>query len=164
MKIAVVDIENAKDKKLKVEFNDFIEDVPTESPIKAEFVFEDLRQTIRAVGKISADMILQCNRCLEEFVLEADVDVDECFYKTELFSEHKNEREVKFEAIGQDLNGANEIDVKDLIYQSLILYVPNDCVCDINCNGDESVNKYLTQKSIDPRLEIFKNIKIEKDK
>ena len=55
MKIAINDIENAKDKKLKVEFNDFIEDVPTEGKICGEFVFEDLRHMVRVKGKITAD-------------------------------------------------------------------------------------------------------------
>lgn len=150
MKVAIHDIENAKNKKLNVQFKDFIEEVPTEGAIEADFVFEDLRHMIRVQGSIKADMILTCNRCLEEFVLEADVDVDECYYKTELFSEHKSEREIKFEAIGQDLMGAEEIDVKDLIYQSLILYVPNDCVCDINCNGGTTnLKDYLSTTEID---------------
>ena len=120
MKVSVSEIENAKDKRLEVIFDNTIESIPTEGNIKATLIFEDLNVSIHVTGKIEADMILQCNRCLEDFVYESEVDVDECYYKTNLFSEYKQERELKYDAIGEDLNGSDEIDVEDLIYQSLM--------------------------------------------
>ena len=92
------------------------------------------------------------------------INVEEFFTKYTLNETGASEFEIKQDSFIEDLNGSNEIDITDLIYQSVILNIPNKLVCDINCNGDESVNKYLNQKAIDPRLEIFKNIKIEKDK
>lgn len=135
MKVSVNEIENSKDKQLEVVFDEEIAEIPTEGNIKANLLFKDLNVSIQVTGTIEADMILQCNRCLEDFVYESRVNVDECYYKTNLFNEYKQERELKYDSIGEDLNGSDEIDVTDLIYQSLILSVPNECVCDINCNG-----------------------------
>jgi len=147
MKINIDDIENSKDKRLEITFDDCIDGVPTKGNIKADLVFQDLDVSIHVTGKIEAGMIVQCRRCLEEFVYESSVDVDECYYKTNLFPEYKQERELKYEAIGEDLNGSGEIDVEDLIYQSLILSVPNDCVCDINCNGGmTNLKDYISPK------------------
>lgn len=135
MKVSVNEIENAKDKQLEVSFDEVIAEIPTEGNVQANLTFKDLNVSIQVTGTIEADMILQCNRCLEDFVYETKVNVDECYYKTNLFNEYKQERELKYDSIGEDLNGSDEIDVTDLIYQSLILSVPNECVCDINCNG-----------------------------
>ena len=60
-----------------------------------------------------------------------------------------------------DLNGADEIDIYDLLYQSVILQLPNKQVCGINCKG----GKFLRddEKFIpDERMAVFKTIKIEK--
>ena len=144
MKILVTDIENANKGILQVKFDDYIEDIKTEGKVLADLVFKDLSQTIQVEGTISASMVLQCNRCLEDFVFDTKFDINECYYKDELFTEYKQERELKLEALGQDLCGNNEIDVTDLIYQSLILAIPNNCVCDINCNGGSTnLSKYL---------------------
>jgi len=60
-----------------------------------------------------------------------------------------------------DLNGEKEIDIYDLLYQSVILSLPNKKVCGINCNegmfvSDEDI------KIHDDRMDIFKTIKIER--
>ena len=53
----------------------------------------------------------------------------------------------------------NEIDIYDLLYQSVILNIPNKKVCGINCNeglfvSDEDMEVH------DERMDVFKNIKI----
>ena len=61
-----------------------------------------------------------------------------------------NSTNIKLEESKECLScGADEIDVKDLIYQSLILYVPNDCVCDINCNGGSTNLKDYLKPSLE---------------
>ena len=75
----------------------------------------------------------------------------------------KQENHPKHNFFAVDLDGAREIDLTDLMYQTLILSLPNKFVCDINCNGDEAINKYIKKELQDPRLEIFKTIKTEKD-
>ena len=79
----------------------------------------------------------------------------------------KNVAEEDIQKMEQDilafLNGKDEINISDFVYQSVILHIPNKLVCDINCNGSEIVNKYIKTDFTDPRLEVFKNIKLEKE-
>ena len=108
-------------------------------------------------------MILTCDLCLKEFEKELKIKVEEFFTKYSLNESYDNEFELKQDGFIEDLDGKNEIDITDFVYQSVILNIPNKLVCDINCKGDENLNKYIKTDFTDPRLELFKNIKIEKD-
>ncbi len=59
------------------------------------------------------------------------------------------------------MNGAKEIDIYDLLYQSVILSLPNKKVCGINCNEGYFVSEDKF-KPHDSRMDVFKNIEIEK--
>ena len=82
------------------------------------------------------------------------------FAKNALQEEYGQETEIKDGDFITDLNGAENIDIYDLLYQSVILNLPNKKVCGINCNGD----KFLKEENLsDPRLDVFKNIKINEN-
>ena len=86
--------------------------------------------------------------------------LDELYSKGSLLGEYQEsgqEFEIKDGQFVTDLNGENEIDIYDLLYQSVILNLPNKKVCGINCKGREFLEE---QEIIDPRLEVFKNIQI----
>jgi uncharacterized metal-binding protein YceD (DUF177 family) len=81
------------------------------------------------------------------------------YAKNSLLDEYGQETELKNGQFVTDLNGENEIDIYDLLYQSVILNLPNKKVCGINCKG----NKFLKEENLsDPRLDVFKNIQIRK--
>ena len=164
MKINITDIENTENKLKEIKFSEIFEEFNKDVPVKAKLTAEVIGSLIKITGQINADLIHTCDMCLKEFSQKYEIKVEEFFTKYSLSEEYESEFELKQDGFIEDLNGNDEIDITDFVYQSIILNIPNKLVCDINCNGDESVNKYLTQKSIDPRLEIFKNIKIEKDK
>lgn len=164
MKINITDIENTENKSKKIEFSEIYEEFNKDIPVVAKLNAEIIGNLIKITGNIEAKLVHTCDMCLKEFVKEYKIKVEEFFTKYSLSEEYESEFELKQDGFVEDLNGSDEIDVTDFVYQSVILNIPNKLVCDINCNGDESVNKYLNQKAIDPRLEIFKNIKIEKDK
>ena len=96
---------------------------------------------------------------LHAYIFDGDVGVGkETFAKTSLYEEYGQETEIKEGQFITDLNGADNIDVYDLLYQSVILNLPNKKVCGINCNGD----KFLKEENLsDPRLDVFKNIQIQ---
>ena len=164
MKINITDIENTENKIKEIEFSEIYEEFNKDVPVKAKLSAEVIGNLIKITGNINAILIHTCDMCLKEFSEEYKIKVEEFFTKYSLSEEYESEFELKQDGFVEDLNGSDEIDITDFVYQSIILHIPNKLVCDINCNGDESVNKYLNQKAIDPRLEIFKNIKIEKDK
>ena len=80
------------------------------------------------------------------------------FAKEKIQDDYGQEFELKDGQFVTDLDGKDEIDIYDLLYQSVILNLPNKKVCGINCNGD----KFLKEEDLsDPRLDVFKNIQIK---
>ena len=164
MKISISDIENNHNKVADINFSEIIEEFNDELPVNATLKVEIISDYVKIKGNIKATLKLICDVCLKEFEEKFDINVEEFFTKTKLNEDEANEFEIKNDGFIEDLNGEDEIDLTDFIYQCVTIHIPNKIVCDINCNGDENLEKYLKENSIDPRLEIFKQIKIkEKD-
>lgn len=163
MKISIDDIKNAKNSALLVKFDENINGIVTDEPIHAEIVFSAFGGCINANGKIVANVKMECDRCLKEFSQKIEADVDETYVLGRLNDGSSHEIELKEGDFVTDLCGEDEIDVDDLIYQSVILNIPNPSVCDINCNGGALVEKYTHKETTDPRLDVFKNMKIKKE-
>ncbi len=166
MKISIDDIKNAKDQSLKISFDNEVKDLSTQGPVKAELIFKAFGKYINVKGTIVANVKLVCDRCLKDFVKNIEVDVDETYLLGHLIPSEDahsgQELELKDGDFVTELYDTDEVDVEDLIYQSVTLNIPNPCVCDINCNGDPEMQKYLKKEISDPRLEVFKNLKINK--
>ena len=164
MKVLISDIEQNANKKAILNFSEIIEEFNKEKPIEAKLEIEVLGTTIKITGKIHAEVKLNCDLCLKEFTKIIEIDVQEAYTRYNLNDGNNTEYEIKTDCFTEDLNGSDEIDITNFIYQCVILNIPNKLVCDIKCKGDENLKKYIKEERIDPRLEIFKKIKIEKDK
>lgn len=167
MKISIDDIKNAKDQSLKINFDNEVKNLSTDGNVVAELIFKAYGKFINAKGKIVANVKLVCDRCLKDFTNKIEVDVDETYILGRLIPSEDahsgQEIELKDGDFVTELTDTNEIDVDDLIYQSVTLNIPNPCVCDINCVGDPEMEKYMKKEISDPRLEVFKNLKIKKE-
>ena len=167
MNISIDDIKNSKDHSLKISFENNVKDLATEGPATAELIFSAFGSYIQVTGTIVANVKLICDRCLKDFVKKIEVDVDETYMlgsvKSAKEAHSGQEIELKDGDFITELNGQDYIDVDDLIYQSVTLNIPNPSVCDINCNGSPEIEKYLKKEISDPRLEVFKNLKITKE-
>lgn len=163
MKINVSDIENSPNKTKEVKIPEIFEEFNKTTPVEADLVATVFGNYVKITGNIKATVNLICDVCLKEFSRDFDINVEEFFTKTKLNEEDFQEFEIKNDGFIEDLNGKDEIDLRDLIYQCVSLHIPNKIVCDINCNGEGNLEKYLKKDVTDPRLEIFKKIKIEKD-
>ena len=164
MKINITEIENLETKSKSFKFEEIIDEFNDVDPVCADINVEIIGNLIIVKGEINANVNLVCDVCLKDFTKQMNVKFEEFFTKYNLNEDYGKEYEIKNDGFVEDLNGSNEIDITDLVYQTVILNIPNKLVCDINCNGDDSLSKYLKTEIIDPRLEVFKNIKIEKDK
>ena len=166
MKISIDDIKNSKNQSLKVDFDNDVKGLETEGSVCAELVFSAYGSYINVKGKIIANVKLVCDRCLKDFIQKIDVDVDETYtlgrLKPSSEAHSGQEIELKDGDFVVELAGEQEIDVDDLIYQSVTLNIPNPCVCDINCVGDSEIEKYIKKEVSDPRLDVFKTINIKK--
>ncbi len=157
--VSIEDIENSKDKTLNCKFENEIEGINSKGPIKADLILKSLGDFIEVEGKVNGTVILECDLCLKEFEYDLAFDIDEMFAKYARMDEYGQETELKEGQFITDLNGEDKIDIYDLLYQSVILNLPNKKVCGINCNGD----KFLKEENLsDPRLDVFKNIQIDK--
>ena len=164
MKVIISEIENLQDGLLQLEFSEIIEEFNKNVPVTATIIVSSLdKNYINVSGSINALLELKCDNCFKSFEKEFSFKIDEMFVKNQLFDDYKEEMELKEGNFVEELHGADEIDITDLIYQSVILNIPNKLVCDINCIGDEKIEQYTKKENSDPRLEIFKSIKIEKD-
>ena len=158
-KILIEDIEKESDKTLAYEFEFYIEEL--DSDVFADLEFKSLGEFVEVVGNVNGKIKLTCDRCLNEFDYDLDIKIQETYAKHSLQDEYSQEFELQRGQFVTDLNGEKEIDVYDLLYQSVILNLPNKKVCGINCNegmfvSDEDINIH------DDRMDVFKSIKIER--
>ena len=158
-KISIQDIEENKDKVFHFDFDDEISEIKAD--IKASLDFASLGDFIEVSGNVTGTIKLNCDLCLDEFDYKLDFPIKETFAKTSLYEEYGQETEIKEGQFITDLNGADEIDVYDLLYQSVILQLPNKKVCGINCRGGNFA-KDDSGFIQDERMAVFKSIKIEK--
>ena len=156
--VSIESIENAKNGVLEYKFFDEIKEVNSKEPIEAFLKLTNLGEFIEVSGNVKGTLILQCDVCLEDFEYKIDFDIDEMYAKRALSESYAQETEIKDGDFMTDLNGAENIDIYDLLYQSVILNLPNKKVCGINCNGKEFLKQ---EDQTDPRMEVFKNIKFE---
>ena len=158
-KIKISELENSKNKFLHLDIEDNL--LEPKADIKASLDVTSLGEFISIKGNISGTVKLICDLCLKEYDYKLDFDIDEMFAKGSVFDDEKQEVEIKEGQFVTDLNGAEEIDIYDLLYQSVILELPNKKVCGINCKED-FFEKDDSFKVHDERMDIFKTIKIEK--
>ena len=156
--VSIDDIENAEHKTIHYKFNKKIEGIDSVTPISANLIIKSLGDFIQVCGNVKGILNLECDLCLKNFEYNLDFNLDETFAKRTLLDEYGKETELKEGQFIIDLNGQNEIDIYDLLYQSVILNLPNRKVCGINCNGDT----FLQEEEIsDSRMDVFKNIQIQ---
>ena len=157
-KISIEDLENTPSKSLNFHFEDKIEGLNCLTPVTSDLEIKSLGEFIEVRGNAKGTVKLECDLCLNEFDYKFNFDIDEMFAKHTLLDDYGQEFELKDGQFVTDLNGADEIDIYDLLYQSVILNLPNKKVCGINCNG----GNFLKEENLsDPRLDVFKNIQIK---
>ena len=156
--VTIDEIENSNDKTVYYDFNQKIDGINSVGPISAELTIKSLGEFIEISGNVKGILKLECDLCLKEFEYNLDFNIDEIFAKNALLDEYGQETEIKDGQFITDLNGEDKIDIYDLLYQSVILNLPNKKVCGINCNGDNFLKE---QELSDPRLDVFKNIQIQ---
>jgi len=156
--ISIEELENTKDKYMHIQFHDFIEGLDLVEPLDADLEVKSLGDFVEISGNVKGIVKLVCDFCLKEFDYKLDFSISEMFAKTSLLEGYGQELELKGDQFVTDLCGEDKIDICDLLYQSVILNIPNQKVCGINCNRGE----FPTEDEVaDPRLEVFKNLKID---
>ena len=165
MYININEIQKSENGILRVNFAEGIEGIDSEGIVKAEVTLKYAHSTIEVKAHVNLDINVECVRCLKRVIIPLNFEIDEVYVLGGLYQEYPQEIELTTNNFVEDLKKDEEkIDITDLIYQSIILNMPNNYVCDINCmESDEGYQKFLKQDIIDPRLQVFKDIKIKKE-
>ena len=143
-KISIEELENSPSKTLDFHFEEKIKELNCVTPIISDLEITSLGDFIEVKGNVKGIVKLECDLCLKEFDYKLDFLIDEMFAKDQLLDDY-----------------GLEFELKDGQFVTVILNLPNKKVCGINCNGD----KFLKEENLsDPRLDVFKNIKIEDKK
>ena len=158
-KISIEELENQKNKTCHIDFDEEMPEIKAD--VKADLDVTSLGEYIEVKGQVNGSIKLECDLCLEPFDYKLDFPIDEMYAKNSLYEEYAQETEIKEGQFVTDLNGSDEIDIYDLLYQSVILNFPNKKVCGINCKGGNFA-KDDDGFIQDERMAVFKSIKIEK--
>ena len=159
--VTIDEIENSANKTVWYDFDSKIEDVNSDGNIIANLELKSVGDFVQVTGNVKGTLNLECDLCLNPFKYKMDFDIEELFAKYALYNDYSQEIELKEGQFITDLNGSGEIDVYDLLYQSVILNLPNKKVCGINCNEGLFVSDEEMEVP-DNRMDVFKNIKIDK--
>jgi uncharacterized protein len=163
LKVNLKDLKYKFNETLKIDFCEKIPDIDSDKVTgKIEVSLTPYGADVH--GKVETKVKLQCDRCLEEFEYLLTADINEKFVQTPSVDIEKNSKEIelKEEDFVQVLNSEKEIDISDLVYQTLILNLPFKKLCSSDCKGIEAYIPTIEEDNIDPRLKIFKKLSDEK--
>ena len=115
-------------------------------------------------GNLDVNIELECSRCLKIFEEIINVNIDEKYFKGAKTPITSKEHQMKSVDFAEELDGCEEIDLSDLIYQSIIVSVPSQVLCNENCEGIEELKKYIKADENTQRIEIPLNVKNKDNK
>lgn len=126
-----ISIKDIPEEGLKLIFDEFkeIEDVKILSNIKGEATFEWVSGNILLRGKFKTDILLSCDRCLEEFSFEIN---DEFLYT--IMDVNKREFHSEDESSIIYFDG-EKIQFIEVLHEQIILQIPHKILCTENCKG-----------------------------
>lgn len=135
--------------------------------LKVTLWLESSPDGIRTKGDIQGYVAVECTRCLEEYRLELNIDVDEFFRRPGLVVlEERGRRTALEEAPEEDeyVIEAGAIDLNLLVNDAVMLNLPIRRLCSGGCRGLCSVcGRNLNRgecgcqrENVDPRLEVLR--------
>jgi len=164
MKILLTDI---SDEGLDLAYEEalYLEPVKLRSPARVTLRIDKIGPEVFARGNIMTTIDLQCGRCLRSFVKNMDVNVNVVYHPVEeLKGEERHE--IRDDELDMGFYQGDELDVRDLVAEQLLLNVPMKPLCSEACKGicpncgmDLNVGTCSCErKGTDPRLEILRKL------
>lgn len=158
MKIKLQELENIPDNKLDIEFHEIISDLNNNTPVSGSINLGLIGNYIKIQGYAKADINLECDRCLKNYTQHINADIDETLSIHKLISDNIKEVELTSENLIDELQDNDEVDVTDIVYQSIILSLPTKNLCEQECPGSKELQALASEKTTDPRLEVLKTM------
>lgn len=117
-------------------------------------------------GVISAELELECTRCLQTIDRNFEIPFKAAFVPPENYTQAK-EAELNAEDLDVSIIEGNEIDLTELVREQILLNLPVQVFCKEDCKGlcekcganRNLINCKCSEKEIDPRWAALKNLK-----
>ena len=160
MKLNIDEFENIPENFITYEFHEIIKRLENDRMADGSITVYKTGYGVRIEGHIETDIELQCDRCLDVYTYRVNINIDENFIEGTIGSDSTKEYELTQGEFVEELNGRKEIDITDLIYQSIIIDLPGKKLCRAECKGSKEFQSIHAEDEIDPRMEIFKKISV----
>ncbi len=147
----------------EIAFDD--ENAKLEKPLEVDGTLHKQLERVIANGKITGEIEIECARCLSLQSFPLNVEFEEVFVTEENFTNredvHLHGDELEFSVFD-----GNNIDVKEIVREEILLNLPSHFVCKEDCKGlcqKCGANKNLNPcscegKEIDPRWSELKKL------
>ncbi|HEY8559886.1 MAG TPA: DUF177 domain-containing protein [Pyrinomonadaceae bacterium] len=117
-------------------------------------------------GTIDAELEIECTRCLQKIDKKFEIPFRAAFVAPENYTQAK-EAELNAEDLDVSVLEGNEIDLKELVREQILLNLPEQIFCREDCQGlcekcganRNLINCNCLEEEVDPRWAALKNLK-----
>jgi uncharacterized protein len=150
---------------LDIDLQEAIESDTISSPVKVRLKIEKIGAEVMVRGDLSAEVKLQCSRCLKEFYKTLSVPVEVVYHPVEeLKGEERHE--ITSDELDMDFYSGDEFDLAGLVEEQIMLNIAMKPLCSDSCKGicsecgaDRNVETCkCVVKNTDPRLAELKKL------
>lgn len=150
---------------LDLDLQETIDSNTISSPVKAHLRIEKHGNEIIVNGDLTAELKLQCSRCLKDISKILSVPVDVVYHPVNELKE-QDYSEIEIGELDMDFYAGEELDVLDLLKEQIELNIPMKALCNESCSGmcsgcgkDLNIDNCICiVKNIDPRFEKLKKL------
>ncbi|MDQ3131713.1 MAG: DUF177 domain-containing protein [Acidobacteriota bacterium] len=142
------------------------ENAELKSPVNVEGKLTKRIAQADLEGEISTDIIIECSRCLQPIEKSLTFPFDVSYVAPEHYSQAK-EVEIREDDLEVALFDGQNIDIKELVREQILLNLPTQEFCSEDCKGlcpKCGANRNLIdcnceEKEVDPRWSALRNLK-----
>lgn len=109
-----------------------LEGVSFATPVHVQLQVTNLGKSLLVLGKIQTKFKTQCGRCLEDFVYPLDLSYEDEWVYTGTANNMADEEQSAETALIFD---KDEIEIKDRIFEQIVLALPMRFICSPDCLG-----------------------------
>ncbi len=104
------------------------------TPLQVNVKVTNTRTGLYVEGRLETKLSLVCTRCLTPFLYDVTADFTELFMQQTSAASNQSEEEIFFSEEAPSYKG-DQLDVTELIYESLLLELPMKALCLDQCKG-----------------------------